>query len=82
MQIIIEIPEELKSAVYRCGLFLNPTEKTSLINAINNGIPLDNLRTEIERKAHSGQWSDATMYGMLKAVAIIDKYRAESEGKE
>ena len=40
---------------------------------------LDKIRDEIERKAHSGQWSDATMYGMLKAVAIIDKYKAESE---
>lgn len=39
-------------------------------------IPLERveqIRNEIERKAHSGQWSDATMYGMLKAVAIIDK---------
>ena len=40
---------------------------------------LDKIRDEIERKAHSGQWSDATMYGMLKAVAIIDKYREEQE---
>ena len=36
---------------------------------------LDKIRAEIERKAHSGQWSDATIYGMLKAVAIIYKYR-------
>ena len=40
---------------------------------------LDKIKTEIERKAHSGQWSDATMFGMMKAVAIIDKYKAESE---
>ena len=40
---------------------------------------LDKIRDEIERKAHSGQWSDATMYGMLKAVKIIDKYREEQE---
>lgn len=39
---------------------------------------ISQLRAEIERKAHSGQWSEATMFGMLKAVAIIDKY-AESE---
>lgn len=43
---------------------------------------LDKIRDEIERKAHSGQWSDATMYGMLKVVAIIDKYKAESEPPE
>lgn len=40
---------------------------------------LDKIRAEILSKAHSGQWSDATMYGMIKAVAIIDKYRAGSE---
>lgn len=40
MKLIIDIDKELKSAVYRCGLFLNPAEKTSLINAINNGTPL------------------------------------------
>lgn len=43
---------------------------------------LDKIKAEIERKAHSGQWSDATMYGMLKAVAIIDKYRVGSEDEE
>lgn len=41
---------------------------------------LDKIKAEIERKAHSGQWSNSTKYGMLKAVAIIDKYRVESEG--
>ena len=40
---------------------------------------LDKIRDEIEHKALSGQWSDATRYGLLKAVAIIDKYKAESE---
>jgi hypothetical protein len=40
---------------------------------------LDKIRDEIERKACSGQWSDATVYGMLKAVAIVDKYTAEKE---
>lgn len=43
---------------------------------------IDKIKAEIERKVHSGQWSEATMYGMLKAVAIIDKYKAESEDKE
>lgn len=38
---------------------------------------LDKIRNEIERKANSGQWSDATIYGMLKAIAIIDKYKNE-----
>ena len=40
MKLIINIDEDLKSAIYNCGLFLNPTDKLTLINAINNGIPL------------------------------------------
>ena len=57
----------------------------AIVKAINDGWELrvneilDKIRAEIERKAHSGQWSDATMYGMLKAVAIIDKYKADRE---
>ena len=52
------------------------------IKALEQRDVFDKIKAEIERKAHSGQWSDATMYGMLKAVAIIDKYKAESEDKE
>lgn len=36
---------------------------------------LDKIRDEIERKANSGQWSEATIYGMQKSIAIIDKYK-------
>ena len=50
--------------------------------ALANEDMLDKIRDEIEHKAHSGQWSDATMYGMLKAVAIIDRYKAESEDEQ
>lgn len=47
MKLIIDIDEELKSAVYRCGLFLNPAEKTSLINAINNGTSIPDNPLEV-----------------------------------
>ena len=40
---------------------------------------LDKIRSEIERKANSGQWSEAVVYGMKKSIVIIDKYKAESE---
>lgn len=40
MKLIIDIDEDLKSAIYNCGLFLSPTDKITLINAINNGTPL------------------------------------------
>ena len=41
---------------------------------------LDKVRAEIVQKANSGQWSEATIYGMKKSIAIIDKYKTESEG--
>ena len=41
MKLLIDIDKELKSAVYNCGLFLMPTDKMSLIDAINNGTPLE-----------------------------------------
>lgn len=36
---------------------------------------LDKISNEIKRKASSGQWSDATIYGMKKCLTIIEKYR-------
>jgi hypothetical protein len=42
---------------------------------------LDKIRAEIERKANSGQWSEAVVYGMKKSISIIDKYKAESEDR-
>ena len=40
MQIVIDIDEELKHSINAKGLFLNPHEKISLIDAINNGTVL------------------------------------------
>lgn len=42
---------------------------------------LDDIKAEIKRKTNSGQWSDAVIFGMQKAIAIIDKYKAGSEEK-
>ena len=42
----------------------------------------EDIKSEIKRKANSGQWSEATIYGLHKALAIIDKHnpdKAESE---
>lgn len=38
---------------------------------------LDKISNEIKRKASSGQWSDATIYGMKKCLTIIEKYRGK-----
>ena len=76
MKLIIEIDKELKSAIYNCGLFLNPVDKTSLINAINNGIPLDDITAELtewHNMKHSSL-SDANYQIMLD---IIDRHIGE-----
>ena len=40
MQIVIDIPEEVKHKVYAYGLSLCPSDKEQLIHAIMNGTPL------------------------------------------
>jgi hypothetical protein len=52
-----------------------------VIKALEQENTLDKIRAEIERKANSGQWSEAVVYGMKKSIVIIDKYR-ESEDKK
>lgn len=52
---------------YEMGVWLHRRDKRLL----------QEIRAEIERKANSGQWSEATIYGMQKSIAIIDKYRGD-----
>lgn len=60
--------------IIKIGAFLDGYEKGLSV--------LDKIRAEIVRKADSGQWSEATIYGMKKSIAIIDKYKEESEDEE
>ena len=40
------------------------------------------IKAEISRKANSGQWSESTVYGMQKAVAIIDSHISGKENND
>lgn len=42
---------------------------------------VDGLIEKIDKKANSGQWSEATVYGMKKAIAIIKEYCGMGEEK-
>ena len=42
---------------------------------------LEKVRTKIIKKANSGQWSDPTIFGMQKAVFIIDNELSELKGE-
>ena len=44
MQIVIDIPEEVKHKVYNYGLSLCPSDKEQLIHAIMNGTPFPNCK--------------------------------------
>jgi hypothetical protein len=52
------------------------------IKALEQEPILDKIRAEIERKANSGQWSEAVVYGMKKSIVIIDKYRESEDDEE
>ena len=70
MKLIIDIDKELKSEVYRCGVFLSPFEKEALINAINNGTPIpDSDLNEAVRIAYQ--------QGRKDALEVLDKIRDE-----
>ena len=80
MQIVIDIPEEVKHKVYNYGLSLGPNDKEQLVHAIANGTPLDDLRAEIEQTADEEQkYDERWAIGLRYAIRIIDKYKAESE---
>ena len=71
MKLIIDIPEDVYT---RHKWRVNSDMCTELDIAVAKGTPLDDIKADIERKANSGQWSEATVYGMQKALFIIDKH--------
>lgn len=90
MKLIIDISEVVKHKVYAYGLSLSPSDKEQLIKAIMNGIPLDNLKAEIEKEV----WEDVVIpfdgtdeiriprLNPDDVFEIIDKYKAESEPQD
>lgn len=81
MKLIIDIP---KSEYMEIKRYYDSLPEYSTVEAetyyIAHGTPLDDVKAEISRKANSGQWSEAVVYGMAKAIAILDNIgKAESE---
>lgn len=84
MKLIIDIPEEVKQTFDNAkneDLYGNYYDRNSLIGkAIQNGIPLDDLRAEIEQIADEEQKHDKKWaIGLRYAVKIIDRYRREND---
>ena len=77
-KIVIDIDDSLYDAIqtefYVNGMRSGKTLLEKLTTTIRNGIPLDDIKNEIERKANSGQWCDAYGAGLIKALYIINKH--------
>ena len=76
MKLIVDIPEERLNSIKHFGIKQN--EVYMLEKSIINGIPLDKIRAEIEFEVDHR----TNMLCTEDVFAILDKYKAESEGEE
>jgi len=76
MKLIIDIPDHLYNVIKNKEC----TNKNVLTKAVENGIPLDNLRAEIEQITDTMGVSYNQYVSKIDVLQIIDKYKAESEG--
>lgn len=76
MKLIVEVDEYKIEA---CKRHVKERYASWYDDMVANGTPLSKIKDEIERKITSGQWSEATVYGLKKAIAVIDKYLEETE---
>lgn len=87
MKYAIEISEEEYAGIVKSN-YPNDQLVGSLIYAVKNGEPLDAVLGEIRAEINSlsnanpSYWHSGDMVEREEALDIIDKYRAESEGKE
>lgn len=80
MKLIIDIPEELVEEEH----FYTEEELWTVIRATENGIPLDDVKTEIKQFAENPDFGDLSLgvsCGAIKAIEIIDKCKAEKESE-
>ena len=83
MKLIIDIPEELKQKIDEG--FTNQVIINKLWDATKDGIPLEQIRAEIDGIEINGQVDEHTMFiragEQVKQMAldIIDKYKEQTE---
>ena len=85
--------KEIEKDIYVCSLestFADDSKSCAIHSAIEelekdtSGVieELEKVRAKIIKKANSGQWSEPTIYGMQKAVFIIDNELSELKGEQ
>ena len=74
-KIVIEISDHIyKCLEKRMKMNINTEMDAIVFNATPLEEVLEDIKGEINRKANSGQWSEATVYGMQKAISVIDSH--------
>ena len=78
MQIVIDIPEELKNKCdeleFEKAINYVRWFDGTLTNAIKNGTPLEDIKAEIEETKEKMFCTDDEKQGLDVALAIIDKH--------
>ena len=74
MQVVIDVPDKVYEMVMNTGTY--GCYRFNSTKAIREGVPLDNIRAEIDNALSDGMIHKKTVLG------IIDKYKAESEGTD
>ena len=83
MQIVIDIPDRIHYGI-EIGITHNGSEACKIVlEAIKNGVPLDKIRAEIEENINYNKKMNyqGIVAGLLLTLDIINKYKAESEGR-
>ena len=76
MKLIIDIPKGTYEAV-KVGT-INQVLEYKVWNAIKNGIPLDDIKAELER---ANRMYPYTNHGILEAIAIINKHIGKGDSE-
>ena len=82
MEIVIKIDDERYKDIQRIAeVQLDRSRFQTAEQVIANGIPLDDIKDEIEEIEINGHIRDVECFsaGINAALKIIDKYRTESE---
>jgi len=83
VKLVIELPKDRYTVILRIADIQMVRRMPTLEQVVANGIPLDDVKTEIDKAQEPYQTSTAydegVRFGLMLAYQIVDRYKAESE---
>ena len=86
MKLIIDIPEDTAKEIKDNAMFAESIAsqiKWDVTSAIVNGIPLDDVKAEIDKAQEpyitNTAYDEGVRFGLMLAYQIVDRCKAESE---